>query len=849
MLAFLKIKNSSSTNYKFYSLFLSFLFFYSCSPTKYLNDNQYILKENKIVLEEKSIDKSEIKVYSKQKPNRSILGYPLYIALYNMVDPSKEAKRDVKRAQELKEKNEKRQIKGKKLKTKPFYLSSWWRSSVGEAPVIFDAFAINDSKVDMNAYLRNLGYYESSISDTVHYNKDKKKVEVEYVIYEGKPYKINQFIKNITDTRVDSLISLPINNFSLDTAALFNAYKLDEMRYSISDYLQNNGYYGFGPDQVVFYADTNQSKHLVDMEMELFNSSIENDSTISEPYFPIYYFNEISIKNYPYQLSIMKEKEIQTTKYGADSVKFNYYDKLNFKPYLLHRRVDIRSDSIFRQKDIARSIRAINGLGIFKSVHFKINPAENFSADTIIKYIDCEIQLSPATKQSYTIDLEGYTSSGTVGTGLKFTYVHKNIFKRAIYFNLSLNGKVEKFTSDINASTGSMYAYEYGVNTTLRFPNFFSPFRLYKFNNTFFPNTLINVNYTFKDRSEYVRQTTSLAFGYSWSTPKGIKHNLNPIDFYLTEFQDIQYDYLQYLIDKNLYDQYFDHVIPAGNYSIFYSNQKINSLQNFFLVNMKFELAGNLFSIGNQLFDTQKTGSGDLYIKVIEAYAYEYVPDSLQQDYIEDTRDSLNTYAPSYYTFVGLLYNQYLKTDIDLRQNWFIGEHMSFIARFFGGIIFPYGNTQFSPIEKQYFVGGSNDLRAWWARSIGPGSYILDDQTRQLKNYYQNGDIKLLANFELRHNIMWRINGALFADIGNIWNIYQNPSFPDGEFKFDTFYQQMGLGIGYGLRFDFSFFIIRFDLAFKLRDPSINSNNKWVYSQGDSYYKKPILNFGIGYPF
>jgi len=125
----------------------------------------------------------------------------------------------------------------------------------------------------------------------------------------------------------------------------------------------------------------------------------------------------------------------------------------------------------------------------------------------------------------------------------------------------------------------------------------------------------------------------------------------------------------------------------------------------------------------------------------------------------------------------------------------------------------------------------------------------MDEQTMQLRNYYQHGDIKLMGNIELRHQLLWRLKGAFFADIGNIWNLYSNESFPNGQFKFDQFYNQLAFGAGYGLRFDFTFFVIRFDLAFKLYDPSINSDNKWVYSQGNYYYKRPILNFGIGYPF
>lgn len=820
----------------------------SCSSTKYLKPNQYLLKENKVSLDGKSIDRSEVKNYAEQKPNRKILGWPFYVALYNMVDPVKELDRDLKRDEKLLVKNQKRMAKGKKIKTNPFYFSRWWRNSVGEAPIIYNARSIPESKISMNGYLRNLGYYYSHILDSTQLDKERKRATVFYAVHEGWPYKYAGFKIKVKDVRVSGLIH---NNQELifpDTQSLFNAYELDDLRYKISEHLQNNGYYGFGPEQIVYYADTLVNAKKVHVYMNIYSSAPTADSTVDSDHIRAYKYRNISVLNYPYDLEDIKTLSVQTDYYGKDSIPFHYYKKLTFKPYLLQRRLDIKKDSLYRSEDISRSMRAINGLGIFRAVNFKIKPSPGQDINDSIQQLDCEIQLSPSTKQSYTIDLEGYTSSGTIGTGLKFIYSHKNLFKRAIYFNLSLNGKLERFTSASSLTKGT-YAYEYGFNSTLRFPKFFAPFRLYKFNNKYFPNTIFNVNYTFKDRADYIRQTSSAGYGYAWSTPKGIKHNLNPVDFYLTEFKDIDYDYLKYLIDKNLYDQYFDHVIPAGNYSFFYTTQKFNVPKNFFFVNLRVELAGNIFTLANNLLNSSKTGSGDLYFQVIEAIGKANLPDSLQQDFIENYRDSLNTFGPSYYTFAGILYNQYFKTDIDLRYNWFWGKHLSLVTRFFGGIIIPYGNTDFSPIEKQYFVGGSNDLRAWYARSIGPGSYVLDEQTLQLKNYYQHGDIKLLANVELRHDILWRIRGALFADVGNVWNLRYNSGFPNGQFKFNQFYQQLAFGVGYGLRLDFNFFILRFDLAFKIHDPSLNGPSKWVYSQGNKYYKRPILNFGIGLPF
>lgn len=822
-------------------------FFYSCSSTKYLKDGQYLLKDNKIHLDTNLIDKSEIKSYAKQKPNRRILGWSMYVSLYNMVNPKKEAQRDVKRQKRLEEKNKKRVAKGKNPKSDPFYLSRWWRNSVGEAPSIYNPYQIKESQENMKAYMRNLGYYHVKESDSTSIKKRKHNATVHYIFKLNQAYVINHFDADILDYRIDSIIKHSSKIHLPKKNELFNAYQLDDIRYNISEVLQNNGYYGFGPDQIGYVVDTIRKNKTVDLELKMYQPN-ENQDTITEMIkAPVYHFNKISVVNFPYDLEYINKNNIQTVFYGKDSIPYHYYKELIFKPQLVNRRLDVVKDSLYRQDEISRSIRSINGLGIFKSVHLKLNDSEKPGNDSI-KYLDCEVQLSPAIKQSYSIDLEGYTSSGTIGTGLIFTYQHRNLFKKAISFNLSLNGKLERFNSDLE-NAQSVFAYEYGVNTNVKFPKFFSPFRLYKFNNKYFPNTLINFNYTFKDRTEYVRQTSSLGFGYAWSTPSGIKHNLNPIDFYLTDFKEIEYEYLDYLIDKNLYDQYFDHVIPAGNYSIFYSNQKLNQIKNFFLINMRVELAGNLFTLANKLLNSNKTGSGDLYIQVIEAVANQTLPDSLQQEFIEYYRDSLNTYAPSYYTFNDILYNQYLKSDVDLRYNWVFNKNNSLVVRFFGGLIIPYGNTDFSPVEKQYFIGGSNDNRAWYARSVGPGAYVLDDQTLQLRNYYQHGDIKLLGNIELRHQILWRLKGAVFADIGNIWNLNYNESFPDGQFKFNTFYKQLALGAGYGLRFDFTFFVIRFDLAFKIYDPSIDSDNKWVYSQGNYYYKRPVFNFGIGYPF
>ncbi len=531
-------------------LVLSLSLLYACSPTKYLKEGEYLLKKNDIEVAQKKVDKASLAVYCKQKPNRAILGFPIYVAFYNMVDPAKEQAREVVRKRKEKVRAQKRIAKGKPPKLKrPFYLKRWWREKVGEKPVVFAPHLLAQSRKNLTGYMHNLGYYDAVVTDSLEYKEHNKRVVIKYHIQPKDIYRINTFTSHIPDQRIDSLVQMMPSWKKFDKSGAFNAFKIDALRYDISTYLQNKGYYDFGPSQVVFYADSNKRNKLIDVELQLLSTSDSGYVPLTKP-LPVAKITHLQILNYPYTLRDLDKRNTHKMYYGKDSIPYIYYDTLNFIPRVFQRRLELHKGDLFSTEKISRTALNINRLGIFNSVNIKLKPDTTYTDTTAaVLPLMADIQLMPRNKQMYSVDMEGYTSAGILGAALKLTYGHINLFKRAISFRMELKGKVERSADRlVNEIGDNVYAYEYGVHATMRLPSFFAPLPLRKFNKRYLPNTNISLNYNMKNRFEYARETSNIGFGYNWKTPKGFAHFLNPVDFYLTRFESIKYDYLKYLV-------------------------------------------------------------------------------------------------------------------------------------------------------------------------------------------------------------------------------------------------------------------------------------------------------------
>jgi hypothetical protein len=420
--------------------------------------------------------------------------------------------------------------------------------------------------------------------------------------------------------------------------------------------------------------------------------------------------------------------------------------------------------------------------------------------------VDCIIELTLLSEQSYKVEVEGTHSGGNLGGAVNLIYQHKNLFHGAELFSMKLKGAYETMRQEGQRLDPTQ---EYGVETSLRLPDFLVPFmKNEEFIKNYNPTTTIVAAYNYQSMPFYTRKMANATFGYNWKAKMYHEHFINPLQFNLIKLPSIDSVFLDQIESSSyLAYAYKDVLILGGNYSYIFNNQSIKKSRDYWFLRINAEAAGNLLNIINKFANPSR-------------------PDSVA------------------YTFLGQPFAQYVKADIDLRYNYIINEAGSMVYRGFFGIGIPYGNSKAIPFEKQYFGGGANGVRGWQVRTLGPGSYVPD--TTFLN---QTADLKLELNTEYRFKLFWILEGAVFVDAGNIWNYREDPSRPGTQFKFKTFYKDIAVGTGAGLRFDFSFFLGRVDFGMKLRDPVIQAGNKWIFTNRPYERNDFTIVIAIGYPF
>ena len=311
-------------------------------------------------------------------------------------------------------------------------------------------------------------------------------------------------------------------------------------------------------------------------------------------------------------------------------------------------------------------------------------------------------------------------------------------------------------------------------------------------------------------RYAYSRYITMGSFGYDWKANPRLQFILTPI--YLNSVKVNPSPEFQALLDQEsnqrLKDQYTNHLILGGKYTFIYNTQNsFTKPRHYVYLRGSIESSGGLLSLFN---NTKLVSQND-----------------------------------DHHELLVIRYAQFLRADIDFRQYWRVGESSLLVFRQFVGVGVPYGNSYDMPFERSFYAGGSTGMRGWTYRRLGPGAYVPSENTPNIERI---GDIQLECNAEFRFPIYGSVNGAVFADLGNIWNYHDNDLLPGGAFHFNTFYQQLALDAGIGARFDFKVAIIRLDLAMPLRYPYPDSEgNHWNLKSMGILDLHPVLN--IGYPF
>jgi len=756
----------------------------SCSTVKYVPDNQYLLSKSKISVDNKSINKIELKSYLKQRPNTRILGFwRFHLGLYN--------------------------LSGKK--TEEGILKR-----IGEPPVILNTYLTEKSKDEFQRFMHNKGYYQAKVTDTIIYKKNKK-AEVYYSITSNAPHLIQSYKTEILDSAMnamnkgDSAKSLIKLRGRFDTDVL-----ADESKRVLLGY-QNNGFYRLNKNEIYFEADTTKAPKSVNLKLVVEKENISEDPTVLEERdhqrftFRNFYF----FTNYESQKQLFAENKDENTVTKIDTVQIgNQYfisnGKMRYNPELLMNMNHILDKGYYSVDLVERTYNDLFSLRLFKLINIRF--VETSKKDSLGNpTLDCIIQLSPTVRQSYSVSFEGTNSLGNLGVAGNLGYQHKNIFKGGELLDVILLGATEKQNYGKGDSATTFNSFESGIETKITLPKFLAPIKTKSLFRYSTPQTLMNLSYNYQRRPDYTRTILRASLGYQWKSSEYTTHRFNLIDLNMVKM--FAYDSAFVARIENLYikSSYTDHSIAAWNYSFTRNTQNIQKRSNYSFLWASFETAGTLLSGVSKLFNRELHPS-----------------------------DSIG--GKKYY-FLGTPFAQYVKTDLEYRRGFMIDKYNAFVIRTFGGIAMPFGNSDQVPFERKYFTGGANGIRAWPVRTLGPGSYKANPN--EFPN--QSGDIKLEANAEYRFAMIGSFEGALFLDMGNIWSLKDNR--PGTEFEFSRFYKEIAIGTGAGLRYDFSFVIIRVDLGIKLHDPSLDSGYRWIPASNLLTKNNINIAFAIGYPF
>ncbi len=682
-----------------------------------------------------------------------------------------------------------------------------WLRRIGEPPVIYDEVLKNRSSEQLSLYMRNRGFYDAEVSDTAIFQR--KRAEVEYRVIPNTPYTIRDINYFFQDASLSGLVLADTTSSLVKRDDPFDVEVLQEERERIESLLRNQGYYNFSRDFIYYDADSSLDSYQVDLTLVIRNfPGQDNSGRLIRTTHPVYRIRDVYMVTDFNAMAGDTPSSRQKDTLAYDSVFVVFGDHPNIRPSMVTQKNYIIPGSLFDASDVARTYRNLSSLSAFQMVDIRFNELDGGNE----RMLDCEVLIVPAVRQSYALKVEGTNSGGNIGAAANLSYQHRNLFRGSERFDLSFRGAIETLSESSTASdtvSGSLgLMQEFGVEARLRFPVFLLPFRTDQFIRKYNPQTNIRLSYNFQKRPDFIRTIANASFGYEWMQTPNLTHRVFPVEasLILTPFKSQEFQ--DWLEGKYLFYSYEPHLIVDTRYSMIWSNQKVLKNQSFQAIRFNVETAGNLLYTGFRLLG----------------------PDQGDEKY----------------QLLGVNFAQYLRADIDFRSYTYLYEDISLVLRGFAGAGYAYLNSTAMPFEKQYFSGGANSIRGWQVKNLGPGSF-RDPEDTPYPN--QTGDVKLEANMEYRFKLFWKLESALFLDVGNIWSLSPEDDRPGAGFEFNSFYRELAVGTGVGARMVFSFFIFRFDLGIPLRSPYTIGGSHWLPGNSGISGRDLTYNIAIGYPF
>lgn len=830
-------------------IFVGFIGVISCSPVRRLAEDQYILKDNTVVVDGKKSKSETVNSLLYQQPNKKILNIPLKLQIYNLARPNIDSILGAK-LQDSTKKGFKQFLSKKqffKLQESKLNFNKWLKKT-GEAPVVLDENKTKKSVKRMESYYVNNGWFNVDGSYEIK-KTDNKRANVTYNINKGTPFIIDSISENIASPAVETLYPRFKKNALVKKGEQYKTLNFELERERLSGLLRNHGLFHFKQDYITMEIDTIGTNKKVNVNFNIQNRIIRTPDSIERKPFKIFKVKDVNIyTDYAFT---------NEGKPFKDSLSFgNYnlysYGDMRYNPKALTDAIFIEPNSLFKDIDRTYTYRHLNELRTFKYPDIKYIE-EN---DTTLT---ANIYLTPLKKFSLGFSAESSTNNiQRIGFSLNPSLLIRNIFKGAETFEVSGTAAIGSSVESNRQDSDPFFDInELALDLRLTIPRLFSPFNTEKIIPKYMsPSTRTTLSVSGQTNIGLDKQALNGIFSYNWRPSTKITNQLDLFN-------------AQYVRNLNI-ENYFD--IYTASYrrlndiskSINYNNGEDLSRDlnepELFITDV---LNNNTSLTPNDLDFRRVSAIGERKDRLTEnnlilSTSFSFIKDNrlnlLDEDFsifrfrIESAGTllanasrllGLKKDSEDRYRLLDVVFSQYIKTEVDYVKRWYLGKKNVFAFRSFFGIAIPYGNSDNIPFAKSFFGGGANDNRAWTAYALGPGSSESTDE-------FNEANLKIALSAEQRFNLFGDLNGALFVDAGNIWNVLDDVEDERATFSGLNSLEDIAVGSGFGLRYDFTFFLFRFDIGFKTYDPSYRDQNRWF---NDYNFKNAVYNIGINYPF
>ena len=828
--------------------FLLILFFAACNSTKHVAENEHMLTQNYVFIDSVLDKNSALEKYILQKPNSKLLGAPIGLYFHNFgnhENPKTALKWGEKHPKKYKfVKNifsEKQSIAYANSFIK---LNQWFLSY--DAPVIISDNKVKRTAANLWAYYKTQGYFESQVTSKINRDTLQRKATAAYYIQKGIPTLLDTIKLKIESAVLEGIYKDTGTQSLLKRGNQYNDNTFRKEASAMVKLFRNNGIYHFSETALGFYVDSTRTDHKTNVEFLIAKDRYEevNGAYLKKAY-AVHKIKEINvITDYSYT----KKDEVYKNAVSYKGINFLSHDKLKYNPKYLAQSIFFEIGDIY--KDTLRNLTRnhLKALKNFKSTNSTFTPIAG--SDDELK-----MDLFLAPKEKYTTGFEAevtHSNIRNIGTSGKFSIIDRNALKGAELLKISFLG------SWFNANNGP--GWEIGADVSLEIPRLIAPFGLTKLvPKRMSPRTLFSLGSSFQKNIGLDRQTFTFQSDYKWEYTK--KKTIQ-LELFNTQ-------YIQNLNVSRFFNIYSSEFTNLNAVAKVYD--EVNSTSYFPLTKEIDMQASEALRFINKVaenstgFSSSNVADYNTVLNIQNRYnivtsdfliptlAYSYTYNS-QIDFkdnnfsffkarLSNSGNVLGLFSDKYNandkkTFLKIPLAQYFKIDLEYKRFWDIGTTAVFGIRTFLGAIFTYDNSDI-PFTRSYFAGGSNDIRAWQTYELGPGS-------RNSGLEFNVGSFKFLTSAEYRFDLVRSLKGAFFLDAGNIWDI-SGSEFIEEDAKFDSLssLKDIAIGSGFGLRYDLSFFVLRFDVGFKTYEPYLEES-KWLKNYN---FASAVYNIGINYPF